>query len=57
MLKQELCDSVVRRTQNISDIVYANEKGHASKNGVVQVLFSGGLDSALLAAILNECLP
>ena len=52
-----MCDSVVRRTQNISDIVYANEKGHASKNGVVQVLFSGGLDSALLAAILNECLP
>jgi len=47
----------VRRTQNISDIVYANEKGHACKNGVVQVLFSGGLDSALLAAILNECLP
>ena len=52
-LKQVLTECVLRRIRGVSEIVYGADESEAR----VQVLFSGGLDSSVLAAILAEALP
>ena len=49
-LEVALTEAVKKRTQSIPEIA------HGEKNATIQVLFSGGLDSTLLVAILSKIL-
>ena len=49
-LEVALTEAVKKRTQSIPEIA------HGEKNTSIQVLFSGGLDSTLLVAILSKIL-
>ncbi len=53
LVYQALQKSVALRTKTISSACWKNLNGKSA----VSVLFSGGLDSALLAALLDQVLP